>query len=201
MNEQMMRERIQQALNAQMSGVRTSPAERSRMLENAIGGTKVKRKLTVGLVFAIVLVLMTAAAVATILLTHEEIVEQVAVPLAVGNDSDLSVKQSYSAEELAELVRNLNENGITLKENNAIMRALRTGNGYYEEEAIMEICREAFGGNFWTWTLEQQQWFNNLMVDIGFQRQRLPPAHRSCCLHPAGNPHNFHETRYPPSGC
>ena len=44
MNEQMMKERIQQALNAQMSGVRTSPAERSRMLENAIGGTKVKRK-------------------------------------------------------------------------------------------------------------------------------------------------------------
>ena len=168
MNEQMMRERIQQALNAQMSGVRTSPAERSRMLENAIGGTKVKRKLTVGLVFAIILVLMTAAAVATILLTHEEIVEQVAVPLAVGNDSDLSVKQSYSAEELAELVRNLNENGITLKENNAIMQALRTGNGYYEEEAIMEICREAFGGYYRTWTLEQQQWFNNLMVDIGF---------------------------------
>ena len=64
MNEQMMRERIQQALNAQMSGVRTSPAERSRMLENAIGGTKVKRKLTVGLVFAIILVLMTAACAA-----------------------------------------------------------------------------------------------------------------------------------------
>ena len=70
MNEQMMKERIQQALNAQMSGVRTSPAERSRMYENAIGGTKVKRKMTVGLVFAIVLVLMTAAAVAAILLTN-----------------------------------------------------------------------------------------------------------------------------------
>ena len=106
MNEQMMKERIQQALNVKMSGVRTSLAERSRLYENAIGGTKVKRKMTVGLVFAIVLVLMTAAAVAAILLTHQEIVEQVAVPLAVDNDGELGVKQNYSAEELAELVRN-----------------------------------------------------------------------------------------------
>ena len=174
MNEQMMKERIQQALNAQMSGVRTSPAERSRLYENAIGGTKVKRKMTVGLVFAIVLVLMTAAAVATILLTHQEIVEKVAVPLAVDNDGDLGVKQSYSAEELAELVRNLNENGITLEENNAIMQALKTGKGYYEEEAIMEICRQAFGGNMGTWTLEEQDWFSRMMADIGFYEDYEP---------------------------
>ena len=168
MNEQMMKERIQQALNAQMSGVRTSPAERSRLYENAIGGTKARRKLTAGLVFAIVLVLMTAAAVATILLTQREIVEQVAVPLAVENDSDLGVREHYSTEELAELVRNLNENGITLEENSMIMQALKTGKGYYEEEAIMDICREAFGGTMYTWTLEEQDWFSRMMVDIGF---------------------------------
>ena len=134
MNEQMMKERIQQALNAQMSGVRTSPAERSELLENAIGGRKVKRKLTAGLVFAMVLVLMTAAAVAAILLTRKEIVEQVAVPLAVENDGELGVKSSYSAEELAELVRTLNENGITLEENSTIMQALKTGEEFYGDK-------------------------------------------------------------------
>ena len=174
MNEQMMKERIQQALNAQMSGVRTSPAERSRLYENAIGGTKVKRKLTVGLVFAIVLVLMTAAAVATILLTQREIVEQVAVPLAVDNDGEMGVRGHYSTEELAELVRNLNENGITLEENSMIMQALQTGKGYYEEEAIMDICREAFGGTTYTWTLEEQDWFSRMMVDIGFSESYEP---------------------------
>lgn len=168
MNEQMMKERIQQALNAQMSGVRTSPAERSRLYENAIGGTKVRRKLTAGLVFAIVLVLMTAAAVATILLTQREIVEQVAVPLALDNDGDLGVREHYSTEELAELVRNLNENGITLEENSMIMQALQTGKGYYEDEAIKDICQEAFGGPMSTWTLEEQDWYSRMMVDIGF---------------------------------
>ena len=168
MNEQMMKERIQQALNAQMSGVRTSPAERSELFENAIGGRKVKRKLTAGLVFAMVLVLMTAAAVATILLTQQQVMEQVGVPLAVQNDGDLGTIQSYSAEELAQLVRNLEENGYALEENNEIIQAIRLGEEYYEEEVLMEICRQAFGGNFGTWTLEQQDWFRRMTVEIGF---------------------------------
>ncbi len=163
MNEQMMKERIQQALNAQMSGVRTSPAERSEMLENAIGGRKVKRKLTVGLVFAMVLVLMTAAAVAAILLTRKEIVEQVAVPLAVQNDDRNTVNNTYTTEELAELVRNLNENGITLEETSDIMQALRSGDAYYETEVIEEICKDAFGGNPSTWTLEEQDWYRRMI--------------------------------------
>ena len=62
----------------------------------------------------------------------------------------------FSAEDLAALVRSPNENGITLEENNRIMQALKNGQGYYEEEAIMEIRRQALGGNISTWTLEQQ---------------------------------------------
>ena len=164
----MMKERIQQALNAQMSGVRTSPAERSELFENAIGGKKVKRKLTVGLVFAMALLLVTVAAVAAILLTHQEIVEQVAVPMAMENDDEISLNESYTTEELAELVRTLNENGITLEENSAIMRALRTGNGYYEEAVIYEICQKAFGGTADTWTLEEQDWYMRMAAEIGF---------------------------------
>ena len=166
MNDQMMKERIQQALNAQMSGVRTSPAERSELFENAVGGRKVKRKLTAGLVFAMVLVLMTAAAVATILLTQREIVEQVAVPMAVENDGEVSVNNAYTVDELAELVRTLNENGITLEENSTIMQALRTGNGYYEERVISEICQKAFGGISSAWTLEEQDWYRRMLAEI-----------------------------------
>ena len=56
MNNEMMKERIQQALNSELSGLRTSSEERDRLYENAIGGTKVKRKLTAGLVLALALV-------------------------------------------------------------------------------------------------------------------------------------------------
>ena len=168
MNNEMMKERIQQALNAELSGLRTSPMERDRLYENAIGGTKVKRKLTAGLVLALVLVLVMAAAVAAVLLTRQEIVEQVAVPMALENDQGAGVEGSYTPEQLAQLIQTLNENGFTMEENNALMQALQNGQGYWEEETVMEICRQAFGGNFYTWTLEQQDWYQHLMVDIGW---------------------------------
>ena len=168
MNNEMMRERIQQALNAECSGLRTSPMERDQLYENAIGGTKVKRKLTMGLVLTIVLILATVTALAVALLTRQEIVEQVAVPMAVENDQGVGVEGSYTPEQLTQLIRTLNENGFTMEENNTLMQMMHNGHGYYEEETIMEICRQAFGGNFYTWTLEQQDWYEHLMVDIGW---------------------------------
>ena len=168
MNHETMEERVRQALDAELSGLRTTPGERDRMYANVTGGTKVKRKLTMGLVLAIVLVLITAAAIAAALLTRKEIVEQVAVPLAIENDPATGVQEKYTPEQLARLVRALNENGFTLEENSTIMQCLQNGQGYYEEETIMEICRQAFGGNFYNWTLEEQDWFNHLMVDVGF---------------------------------
>ncbi len=168
MSNDMMKYRIQQALDAELSGVHTTPRQRDQIYENAIGGTKVKRKITAGLVLVLVLVLMMAAAVAAVLLTRQEIVEQVAVPLAVENDTGIGVQGSFTFDQLAELIRTLDENGFTMEENNRIMQAMQNGQGYYEEETIMEICRQAFGGNFYTWTLEQQDWFEHLMVDIGW---------------------------------
>ena len=72
---------------------------------------------------------------------YREVIEQTAVPMATANDTGAGLNIEYSAEELAELVRALNEHGIVLEENNALMQALQNGAGYFEEEAIMEICR------------------------------------------------------------
>ena len=168
MSNEMMKDRVQQALDTELAGVRTTLRERNRMYENAIGGTKVKRKLTAGLVLALVLVMIMAAAVAAVLLTRQEIVEQVAAPMAMENDKDIGVEGSYTPEQLAQLIQTLNENGFTMEENNALMQARQNGRGYWEEETMMEICRQAFGGNFYTWTLEQQDWYQHLMVDIGW---------------------------------
>ena len=127
-----------------------------------------KKKLSAGLILAIVLVLAAAAALASAPLNFREILEQAAVPLATGNDTGAAANPIYSADELAELVRTLEENGIILGENNQVMQVLKRQEGYYEEETLMEICCEAFGGYFYTWTLEEQDWFEQLMVKIGF---------------------------------
>ena len=178
MREDLSRAKMHKAIDSTLSGLNGDPWLFQRVSARAAEGeTKVKKKFSAGLILAIIMILIAAVALAVTLLTHQEIVEQVAVPLAVDNDAGVGVNNTYNAEELAELVRSLNENGITLEENNRIMQALQNGQGYYEEETIMEICRQAFGGNYYTWTLEQQDWYEKLMVQIGFHEShqtRMP---------------------------
>ena len=168
MNDKKLEQQIRHSLNAELSRLNTSSWQRDRFFENATGGYKVKRKLTYGLVLAIVLLLAAATAVAVALLSAQEVVEQVAVPMAQENDPDWRVNMQFSPEELAAFIRAANENGITIDENDDIMRALQNGEGYDEEEAIMEVCRQAFGGIYSFWTLEQKHWFDEMMVAIGF---------------------------------
>lgn len=128
-----------------------------------------KRKMTVSLAFAIILMLAAMTAVAIELLTGKQIIEEIAVPMAKENDTEKLVDESYTHEELVQLLRVLNENGITLDEDSQIMHALNNGQGYYEEEVLMAICREAFGGNFSTWSIEEKHWFDSMTVKIGFK--------------------------------
>ena len=65
---------------------------------------------------------------------YREVIEQTAVPMAMANDTGASLNLEYSAEELAELVHALNERGIVLEENNALMQAVQ--NGEISEEQI-----------------------------------------------------------------
>ncbi|MBR5961822.1 MAG: hypothetical protein IKZ98_12620 [Clostridia bacterium] len=168
MKDKELEMRIQHSLNAELSGLNTTSWQRDKYFENATGGYKVKRKLTYGLVLAIVLLLAAATAIAVALLSPREVVEQIAVPMAQENDSDWRVNTEFSPEELAEFIRAANEIGITIDENDDIMQALKNGKGYDEEEAIMEVCRQAFGGTYSFWTLEQKHWFDEMMVAIGF---------------------------------
>ena len=182
MREELNREKIHKAIDTTLSGLNGDPWLFQRISARAAEGEpKVKKRLSVGLVLAIVVLLIAAVAAAVTLLSKQEIVQNVmeekAVQLALQNDTGAAINEKFSAEELAELIRELNENGFTLEEDNVIMQLIRNGQGYYEEEAIMEICRQAFGGNMATWTLEQQDWYVRLMVKIGFlesYESRLP---------------------------
>ena len=173
MREDLNREKMHKAIDTTLSGLNGDPWLFRRITACAAEGEiKVKKRLSIGMVLAIILLLIAAVAAAVTLLSKPEIVQNVmeekAVELALKNDTETTVNEKFSAEELAELIRDLNENGFTLDEDNVIMQLIRNGQGYYEEEAIMEICRQAFGGNMAAWTLEQQDWYIRLMVKIGF---------------------------------
>ena len=138
-----------------------------------------KNKWLALFIAAILAVTAAASAAGTEADPYREVIEQTAVPMAMANDTGAGLNIEFSAEELAGLVRALNEHGIVLEENNALMQAVQNDAGYFEEEVMMEICRQAFGGYYYTWTLEDQDWYEKLLAKIGFHETpeiRMPGA-------------------------
>lgn len=180
MDDVRMRERICQAVEQRCEPLAANPflAERVMRMAESKGEMKVKKKMRVALVLCIVLVLMSLTAVATVAaLSGREIVEQTAIPVAQQNDEGLRVNDIYSHEELVELLRVAAENGVTVEDDYFIMEALAKGEGYYEEEVIMALCREAFGGLYYEWTVDERYWYGQMMVEVGFRDEnylRLP---------------------------
>jgi len=167
MSDSSDRKRIHQALDATLSGLHGDPWLHQRLLTRAReGDPPMKKRYTLGLVLALILVLLTATAVA--MLTGKAVVEQSAVPLAQQNDQGPIRTDAYSPDELKELIRVATENGITLDESTGIMKALKNGESYWEEEAIMEICREVFGGLFYEWSIDEKHWYQEMMIRIGY---------------------------------
>lgn len=173
MDEKKLREQVRYAIDTHSPAYSPDPYMVQRVLHASKSGGRVivKNKLSVGFVLLLVFMFMSLTALAVALLTGMDFVEQEAVPMAQQNDSAGYVQESFTHEELVQLIQTLNENGITLEEDGRIMAALRNGQGYWEEEVIMAICREAFGGLHYAWTIEQKHWFDEMMLQIGFKER------------------------------
>ena len=169
MRDELNREAFHEAIDTTLSGLQGNPFLAQRIMnQERTGEPVVKKRLSVGLVLAIVLMLIAVTALAVALLSPKEVVEQVAVPMAQENDKEWRIEMDFTPEELAAFIRACNENGIDLDENHVIMEAIRNGKGYNEEEAIMAVCRVAFGGNYGEWTIAERHWFQDMMVSIGW---------------------------------
>ena len=162
MSDQRDRAFVRESVDSALSAVRGDPWLAQRIMQRERTGGIIVKKLPIGLIVAIVLLLLTVTAVAAALLTPREVVEQIIVPTAQSNE-----RENFSYEELAELLRTLNENGITLDEGSTLMRAFNAGHGYWEGDTIREICLAAFGGDEGAWTLEQKHWYGEMMEAIG----------------------------------
>lgn len=176
MTDERFRQEITRALDARLRELEPTPRQKEIMMKRITGGQKVKRNMRVslGLVLAVVLTMLAVGAAAAALLSAREVIEQTALPMARENDTDTRKIETYTHDQLVALVAAANENGISLDETTGIMRALRRGEGYWEDEAIMEICREAFGGLIDEWTWDEQYWYMNLMAQTqGYEENTM----------------------------
>ena len=127
----------------------------------------VKNKLSVGLVLAIILCMLAATAVAAVLLTGQELVEQEVLPMALQNDS-AQAPLLFTNEELQRIAALAEENGVTLGEN--VMLALEKGLDIPEREVLLDMAYDTFGPEPMFWTLEEQYWFHEALVQLGVQK-------------------------------
>ncbi len=169
---------IRAAIDECLSGVDALPSLRGEVLSQTRGEKKVKKRLSVGLVLTIVLVLIAVSALAVALLSAREIVEKEVLPMATGNDAG-GLNEDFTYEELQKIVKLAEENGIALEGN--IKERLEAGQGYYEQETIMALAKSEFGPYPAGWTLEQQYWFEEVMIAIGFKDVNY------CCLPKEGD--------------
>lgn len=173
MDEKHLTESITRAVEDHCAHLHADPLLAQKVIRRADRKEPVivRKKMKYGVALALILMLLTATAVAAVLLTGMEVIEQEAVPMAQGNDGDVRPVDEYTFEELQSIILTAQENGIYLDDDTSVMRALRNGEGYSEEETIMAICREAFGGLFYEWTTEEKHWFQEMMIDIGWSTE------------------------------
>ena len=172
MKDMELQHRIENAIDTTLASLDPSVAQCDLLIENIKGGKKsvmgkrvptiMKPRLSIGFVAAIAIMMIAMTALAIALLTPKEIVEQVAVPIAQRNKG-----RNYTHDELAELLKTLAENGITLDEETTIMQAFNAEHGYWEGDTIREICVAAFGDNERSWSIEQKHWYGKSMVSVG----------------------------------
>ncbi len=155
---------IAPALDMRLSGVSASPLLKMRVLSEIKGETKMKKKLSFGLAFAMVLTLLAVGALAAALLTPRQLIDQTGVPMAQENEG-----VQFTVEETNLLLKLAEENGITLsaQAKASIDKFLASGEGYYEDELFLALAKAEFGDNMGQWSLEEQKWFDDVCVAIG----------------------------------
>lgn len=174
MKRQTRSEQIQNAIDTTLSGLKDDPRLAQRVIRAARQMETPKRKRFYGMVLAALLLLLAATAVAAAYLSAQQFVQQEVLPLAQENDAD-RYEEKFSNQELAEIVRLAQENGIALSDE--MMAAFENGYGYYEQSAIMEIVSTALGKKYYSWSIEEKYWFGEVMVLLGFRADnpcRLP---------------------------
>lgn len=169
MNETTMRKMVHQAVDSHCAHLRDDAwlAQRVIAAANVQSSEPSRRrsKLSVGLIIAAVLTLMSVTAVAAVVLSARQVVEQEIVPIAQQNDADETVEPEFSHDELSRVLEIARDNGMTIPQ--GLLDIAEAGYGYDEEETIRTLASQAFGHSYAYWTIEERYWYGEIGVAIG----------------------------------
>lgn len=157
--------RVKQALNNTLSSLYVNDAEASALLAQAKGGKKVKKKLSVALVLTMILMLLTIGAVAAVILSNKQFVDQIVAPMAKDNASN-----TWTGDEVVEIIRLAEKNGIMISDE--IQNRINNHEGRSKIELMRSFVSAELGPYIATWSIEDQAWFDELLVRSGLSEQQ-----------------------------
>ena len=168
MSEKLLRQQIHAAVDTRGKYMQPDPWLAQRVLRAAQEPQEAPhpvRKIRWAAVIALALMLAAAGAVAAVLLSLQQIVDDFAVPMAQESIGETN----FTPDEVSRLVLLAEENGLVLSDymHEQIAWAEHLGEGYPKDEFIKELAYSEFGSDMTRWTLGQQKWFDDALVAIG----------------------------------
>jgi len=168
---------IRYAIDAQFSGVTKKPELQKRILQQVRGEIVVKKKLSVGLVMLIVLVLTTVTALA--LVTWKAVVENV---MAIESENGRGSFGTWSLDEKLRLIESIRSSGIGLPQDKVDSLQDKSLTESEKEQIATAILTERYGredmighksimekekGSFDTWSIEDKAWYTEQLSKHG----------------------------------
>ena len=163
MRDELIRSRIHQAVDHHSEHLRPDPSLARRIIDmERKEGPAVKKRLSAGLVLAIILILVTVTALAAVLLGGKDFVDKVMAPKAAETDSE-----SFTKEEIGEILRIAAENGLVLSDQDMYALTHLAETGYFKEELMRRFVKTEYGFYPDAWPIEVQHWYEEMLEACG----------------------------------
>ncbi len=160
---------IRRVIDRNLSGLTVTPRSRGQIALRIQGGKPMKKKMSLGLAIALTLVLLTAVALAAVLLGGKDMVEQVIAPMARETEGN-----RFTKEEVEQILAMAKEHGLALDE--TLFGRLNKEDGYYKEELARLFAKTELGLQPDTWSVQDQYWYAELYMMME------PDAERAAAL-------------------
>ena len=162
---------IRQEINAELSFLDSRPSLHYDIMSQIKGEKVVNKKVSLALVFVLILLLTGTVAVAAVLLSGKDFVDQFLGPM-----SQQTENAQWTDEELDRILSLSEDNGIEITED--IRATLKSSDPVYKEELLRLFMKIDLGFYPATWPLEEQAWYNELLVQYGIaeKQTRILPA-------------------------
>ena len=129
---------VKRAIDTNLSSLRVTDRSAAAILRSAREGKKVKRKLSVAFIITLMVLLLAAGAIAAVLLSSKEFVDQVMAPIAQEDPST-----EWTEAQTEEIFKLAEENGIGITDD--IRKRFKKTDSVDKEELMRAFAKIELG--------------------------------------------------------